>query len=699
MPVLGNGITVTATGLSLSGADAGNYSLSSTTATTTADITGKTLTPSITASNKVYDGNTSATILTRSLAGIVGTDDVSLGTSGTATFATAGVGNAILVTATGLSLSGADAANYVLSSTSATTSADITGKTLTPSITASNKVYDGNTSATILTRTLAGIVGTDDVTLGTSGTATFATPNVGNGITVTATGLALSGADAGNYVLSSTTATTTADITGKTLIPSITAANKVYDGNTSATILTRTLAGIVGTDDVTLGTSGTATFASANVGSGILVTATGLSLSGADAGNYSLSSTTATTTADITGKLLTPSVTASNKTYDGNTSATIATRTLTGIVGTDDVTLGTSGTATFASANVASGITVTATGLSLSGADAGNYSLSSTTATTTADITGKLLTPSITASDKTYDGNTSATILTRSLAGIVGTDDVTLGTSGTATFASANVGNGITVTATGLSLSGADAGNYSLSSTTATTTADITGKLLTPSVTASNKVYDGNTSATIATRSLAGIVGTDDVTLGTSGTATFASVNVVSGISVTAIGLSLSGADAANYSFNTTATTTADITAKILTITATGINKAYDGNTTATVTLSDNRVSGDVFTDSYSSAAFSDKNAGTGKTVSVSGISISGADAANYSFNTTATTTADITAKILTITATGINKAYDGNTTATVTLSDNRTSGDVFTAATAVQHSPIRMQERASRFL
>jgi hypothetical protein len=44
---------------------------------------------------------------------------------------------------------------------------------------------------------------------------------------------------------------------------------------------------------------------------------------------------------------------------------------------------------------------------------------------------------------------------------------------------------------------------------------------------------------------------------------------------------------------------------------------------------------------SYSSADFGDKNVGTGKTVSVLGISISGVDAGNYTFNTTATTSAN----------------------------------------------------------
>src|SRR2546427_727981 len=97
------------------------------------------------------------------------------------------------------------------------------------------------------------------------------------------------------------------------------------------------------------------------------------------------------------------------------------------------------------------------------------------------------------------------------------------------------------------------------------------------------------------------------------------------------------------------------------------------------VTLSDDRLSGDIFTDSYTSASFSDQNKGTGKTVSVSGISITGTDAGNYDLqNTPATTPANITPRPLTVTATGVNKVYDGNTSATVTLSDNRVSGDSF---------------------
>ena len=86
----------------------------------------------------------------------------------------------------------------------------ITPLALVGSITAADKFYDGNNSATILTRELAGVIAGDDVSY-TGGTATFDTPAVGTDKTVTGTGLGLAGTDEGNYTVNST-ATTMADI-------------------------------------------------------------------------------------------------------------------------------------------------------------------------------------------------------------------------------------------------------------------------------------------------------------------------------------------------------------------------------------------------------------------------------------------------------------------------------------------------------
>ena len=85
-------------------------------------------------------------------------------------------------------------------------------------VTAENKVYDGNTDATIDTSSasLVGVIGSEDVGLDKSlAVGAFDTADVGTGKTVTASGFALTGTDAGNYSL--TQPTTTANITARAL--------------------------------------------------------------------------------------------------------------------------------------------------------------------------------------------------------------------------------------------------------------------------------------------------------------------------------------------------------------------------------------------------------------------------------------------------------------------------------------------------
>lgn len=90
---------------------------------------------------------------------------------------------------------------------------------------------------------------------------------------------------------------------------------------------------------------------------------------------------------------------------------------------------------------------------------------------------------------------------------------------------------------------------------------------------------------------------------------------------------------------------------KALTVSANAQNKTYDGGFSATVTLTDDRIVGDQLTAAYAMAMFGDKNVGTNKSVAVFGITISGTDAAKYSVNATANTSAAITPKALTVTA------------------------------------------------
>ncbi|SIT16198.1 beta strand repeat-containing protein, partial [Belliella pelovolcani] len=75
----------------------------------------------------------------------------------------------------------------------------------------------------------------------------------------------------------------------KEITGNFTADNKVYDGNNEAIISNRALIGIVSGDIVTLD-GGTATFSDANAGDNKVVTLSGATLTGVDAGNYILTS-------------------------------------------------------------------------------------------------------------------------------------------------------------------------------------------------------------------------------------------------------------------------------------------------------------------------------------------------------------------------------------------------------------------------
>jgi UDP-3-O-[3-hydroxymyristoyl] glucosamine N-acyltransferase len=673
---VGDDIAVTAA-LTLSGDDIGNYTLTQP-ASLTADITPKTLTiVDATADDKVYDGTTDATISNASLVGVVTGDDVTIATS-VGTFAQANVGDDIAVTAA-ITISGDDIGNYTLTQPSSLT-ADITPKTLTiVDATADDKVYDGTTDATISNASLVGVVTGDDVTIATS-VGTFAQANVGDDIAVTAA-ITISGDDIGNYTLTQP-ASLTADITPKTLtIVDATADDKVYDGTTDATISNASLVGVVGNDDVSIATS-VGTFAQANVGDDIAVTAA-LTLSGDDIGNYTLTQP-ASLTADITPKTLTiVDATADDKVYDGTTDATISNASLVGVVGNDDVTIATS-VGTFAQANVGDDIAVTAA-ITISGDDIGNYTLTQPSSLT-ADITPKTLTiVDATADDKVYDGTTDATISNASLVGVVTGDDVTIATS-VGTFAQANVGDAIVVTAA-LTISGDDIGNYTLTQP-AGLTADITPKTLTiVDATADDKVYDGTTDATISNASLVGVVTGDDVTIATS-VGTFAQANVGDAIVVTAA-LTLSGDDIGNYTLTQPAGLTADITPKTLTIVdATADDKVYDGTTDATISNASlvGVVTGDDVTIATSVGTFAQANVGDDIAVTAA-ITISGDDIGNYTLTQPAGLTADITPKTLTIVdATADDKVYDGTTDATISNASlvGVVTGDDVTIATSV---------------
>jgi len=183
-------------------------------------------------------------------------------------------------------------------------------------------------------------------------------------------------------------------------------------------------------------------------------------------------STSSVVSQTMTAKALTATgMTASNKEYDGGITVTFSGGTLVGIISPDVVSINTR-TGSFATKTVGTGKTVNVTSITLTGTDAGNYTVTNPTGIT-ADITTKALTVTgVTANDKPYDGNATAVLNTTSasLVGVIFGDIVTLDASGvTATFDTPDVGLNKPVTVIGLALTGTDGTNYTLTQPTGIT--------------------------------------------------------------------------------------------------------------------------------------------------------------------------------------------------------------------------------------
>ena len=429
--------------------------------TTTLAITPRALTVSV-GGSKVYDGQLGFANATFSLGNTVSGDTV--GVTGSAQFVDKNAGSDKAVNVSELTLSGSAMGNYSLAATAIGT-AEITQRALSLAFAGANKVYDGNTAAS-LTITDNRI---DNDVLTATASGAFADKNAGSNKVVTVQNASLSGTDAANYVLASTTGATSATITQRELALGFAAAGKTYDGNTAATLAITD--NRIANDVLTATASGA--FADKNAGSNKVVTVQNASLSGLDASNYTLGTTGGTAMASIAQRALNLGYTGVDKVYDGVTGAQVA-------ISDDRIAgdvLSASASAAFADKNAGSGKTITVQNASLSGNDAGNYRLANTTGATTATIARAALTlASVSASDKVYDGTQVANV-SATVAGVIGQDAVSL-VGGSGTFADRNYGSGKTVNVSGFGLSGADAGNYALTSTGGVAQASIAQRAL-----------------------------------------------------------------------------------------------------------------------------------------------------------------------------------------------------------------------------
>ncbi len=675
---------VTGVGLTLSNGTglASNYQLPALAYGSNNSATISPATASVSAS-KTYDGSTSLSSAQVSLSGVVVNGTLqTLAYTGTAALSDAYVATANkyvntsqMVLANGTGGNAGTASNYVLPAASyhgVRNTASVSALALTATnIAAATSVYGDAITAGALS--FNNKVGTDDVasavTVTVPGGSYSTTGHAKAGSYFQSASNVLTGTKASNYSFAGLTSlTANYTVSAKPLTISVPGATKVYDAsNTIYPTAPASIIGVVTGDDVQLGAGNVTGFVDKNVGVNKAVTYTGFSINGGtDAGNYALSANPAST-ANITAKPITATgITALNQVYNASTNASLntANATLTAgattatdnkIYSADQVTINSSSAAgSFANANVGTAKAVTITGLALSGTDAGNYAVSDASGAT-ANITAKSVTVnglSVPAS-RAYDGTTSATVtgnpalLSAQAAGSgTATDGIpyvgdVIGFLGTAT---ASYDSKDVLTASMVQFAGLTSGNANYTLSLGSQAATITPKTLTVSGTSvANKVYDGNTTATLSGGNLVGVEAADVVNVVLAQSASFADKNAGTAKAVN-VASSISGTQASNYSLQAITGLGADINKAALTVTANNASKTYgDANPTLSTT-----VSGFV----------------NGETLATSGVAGAGS-ATTTATTTTAVGTAVITAGVGSLTASNydFSRLVDGTLT------------------------------------
>lgn len=536
-------------------------------------------------------------------------------------------------------------------------------------ITVKDKVYDGDTSATLVTdkAAISGTVGDDVVTINADNAAgTFDTKNVGNGKTVTISGLTLSGDDAANYTLATVTAT--GNITAKELTADVSGVSvtKEYDGTTAPGTVTGSATaetGISGETVTIIVSAGE--YDEKNVGDNKSVTLT-LSLGGDNAGNYKLSNATATATASITPSSSITDATATAQTVvvgvgtfteptftgatvDGVAEAVEGTVTYT-IDGTPNMSYEEAVSAIAEKTQVGSDVEV---GYSFTSTNA-NYVDTAQTGTiivTIVNIVFDIEDGAITVVDLTPEyGTTWGEIIkvdADKITAKVGNDTIE---DGAYTVKYADVMPNAGLNEWEVLFSGTFEGKTYTDVLVEKGNATFVQKELTiTGLSVENKVYDGNTTASVTGDAvLNGLLQGDTVTVNT-GKAEFTSADAGENIEVTFSDYSITGSSALNYTLKGQPDpVTATIRPKPVTITGvTAEDKDYDGTKTATPNTEhaqiDGIISGDTVNIKAGTGTFASADVGTGITVTFSGFSLTGADSSNYTLSAQpASTTADI---------------------------------------------------------
>ncbi|MDI3296384.1 beta strand repeat-containing protein, partial [Janthinobacterium tructae] len=512
-----------------------------------------------------------------------------------------------------------------------------------------------------------GLVGGDSVSLAGSGTGSFADKNAGVNKAVTVSGYTLSGADAGNYVVTQPSGLTATINKASLAVSGIAAVDKIYDATTGAALSGTAAVAALGSDSVSVTGAGVGSFADKNAGANKAVTVSGYTLAGLDAGNYVVEQPSGLTATINKASLAVSGIAAVDKIYDATTGAALSGTAVVAALGSDSVSVTGIGAGSFADKNAGVNKAVTVSGYTLSGLDAGNYVVTQPSGLTATINKASLAVSGIAAVDKIYDATTGAALSGTAAVAALGSDSVSVTGAGVGSFADKNAGANKAVSVSGYTLSGLDAGNYVVTQPSGLTATINKASLAVSGIAAVDKIYDATTGAALSGTAAVAALGSDSVSVTGIGAGSFADKNAGANKAVTVSGYTLAGLDAGNYVVEQPSGLTATINKASLAVSGiAAVDKIYDATTGAA--LSGTAVVAALGSDSVSvtgigAGSFADKNAGVNKAVTVSGYTLAGLDAGNYVVEQPGGLTATINKASLAVSGiAAVDKIYDATT-------------------------------------
>lgn len=267
---------------------------------------------------------------------------------------------------------------------------------------------------------------------------------------------------------------------------------------------------------------------------------------------------------------------------------------------------------------------------SCSGAADGNYSFTYVSGVVTVNSNSRTITISI--SDVTLQYGETATLTSNVSAGSSDGAITYLSSQPSLCLITGNVVQALAAAGTCQISASISAGtNYTAAFSTYTAITLSKRELSVINAVVSHKVYDGNETATVTSATLSGLITGDIVQLAP--LARFANKNVGNTKAVTSV-MTISGRDSARYQLSQPALSSANITAKPITISGLSVlNRNFDSSTVASVLgtpVLNGAVAGDSLTaTSFQSGTFA--NMGPGESITVTtNIALSGSDASNY---------------------------------------------------------------------